>query len=302
MVLGRRLWICLVFGMLGLNVHAAEEAMPIKVRRLVRDGDAFNVQLLFEQTRQEMSLPASATTPASAPASRPAGDTLKAELTCRVDILDVDILGNTSAWITIAKFVSLADNKPILPPGAVVGVLNDDREAYLALRDGTPLSPEARAVLFHVHPLQYQLDDKSFGSNTGRKPGDTWNVDAISLSQIDSNAVFQVDPESVKGKVTFVGPEKAGNVSGWRLNAEVFRSGRHRVARIAGDTIDRQDISMQISMLYPLEPALPPLETRIVTDSTTTITRREEGKQAGEFRLEVRTHTVAQQTIVRVAK
>jgi hypothetical protein len=309
MGLGQRLLVCLFVGTLGLGARAADTHLPIKVQRTVRAGDAFKVHLIFEQTRREAPLPASttasqpATHAAAASSPAPSDQILKADLTCRVDVLDVDIRGHTSAWITVTRFLSLADNKEIVPAGKVIGILNDDRDRYLALRDGGELSADARIVLPYVHPLGYQLDETSFGSKEARGAGESWSVDPVSVAQIDSNSFFQIDPKSVKGKVTLVGPETAGNTPGLRLNIALAHCGQARFARDRGDTIDRQDLAMQISILYPLEPKLPPLESQIVTDTTATMTRRvaEDGK-ARETRTEVRTHTMARQTVAPVSK
>jgi hypothetical protein len=309
MGLRHRVLVCLFLGTLGLAAHAADEPLPIKVRRPVRSGDKFNVHLLFEQTRRESPLPppatASSSTAPTTAASAPAGPetVIKADLTCRVDVLDVAIQGHVSAWITITKFISLPDNREIVPAGKVVGVLNDGSELYLALRDGGTLTADARAVLAHVHPLEYQLDETSFGSKAPRRAGDSWNVDPVSVAQVDSNAVFQIDAKSVQGKVTLVGPEKAGTVPALHLNATLSHSGQDRFARHVGDTLDRQTLTMQVNALFPLDPALPPLESQIVTDITSQVTRRPEKPAAsGDTRLEIRTHTSAKQTITPVPK
>jgi hypothetical protein len=307
---GRRLLACLFVGTLSLGAHAADEPLPIKVRRPVRGGDSFNVHMVFEQTRRETALPpaTSAASPAvmpAAPASAPAPleRVLKADLTCRVDVLDVDRQGHTSAWVTVSRFLSLIDNREIVPAGKIIGILNDDMDMYVALRGGGELSPNARAVIPHLYPLGYQLDETSFGSKSARRAGESWSVDPVSVAQMDSNAIFQIDPETVQGKVTLVGPEKAGNTAGLRLNITLKHCGRDRVPRIVGDTINHQDLAMQIDVLFPLEPALPPLESQIVTDTTATLTRRTDGgNQAKETRVELHTHTVARQTIAPIPK
>ena len=205
--------------------------------------------------------------------------------------------------MTVSKFLSLADNREIVPAGKIIGILNGDLDLYVALRDGGELSAEARTVIPHVYPLGYRLDETSFGSKSPRRTGEAWSVDPVSVAQMDSNALFQIDPESVQGKVTLVGPENAGNTAGLRLTIALKHCGQDRVPKLVGDTILHQDLTMQFNILYPLEPALPPLESQIVTDATAAVTRRTDGAdQAKETRLEVRTHTVARQTIVPIAK
>jgi hypothetical protein len=307
MGIDRRLLVCLFVGTLCLGLRAAEEPVPIKVRRSVRGGESFNVHLIFEQTRRETALPpaAAASAPTVNPASAPAPleRVLKADLTCRVDVLDVDRRGHTSAWVTVSKFMSLADNKEIVPPGKVIGILDDDVDMYVALRGGGELTADARTVIPHLYPLGYQLDETSFGSKSPRRPGESWGVDAVSVAQIDSNPLFEIDPQTVQGKVTLVGLEKTGDTAAMRLNIAVKHCGKDRVPKIVGETINHQDLAMQINVLYPQDPTLPPVESQIVTDATATVTRRTDGDNpAKQSAFEVRTRTITRQTITPIAK
>jgi hypothetical protein len=229
--------------------------------------------------------------------------TIKAELTCRVEVVEVNYRGDTAIWITIGKFVSLPDNKEMVPAGKVIGLQADSLDAYLAIRGGGELSEEARTVLRHVHPLEYALDEESYGSKTPRKVGESWPVNALSVSQMDSNAVFAVDPKSVQGKVTLVGVEKAGAKPGVRVAVEMSQSGKDRLRKTTGDMFEQKDVTARINELLPLDQALPPLETEIITDVSAVGTQRVEvtGK-AQELKIQVKTHTVEKQTISAVQK
>jgi hypothetical protein len=303
---------------------AADEGYAIKVRRPARGGDAFDVHLLFEQTHQETALssatkstlpaagirpltrPASAPATAPVPASLPAPTThvIKADLTCKVEVVETNFRGQTSLWVTVQKFVSLVDNKEIVPAGKVIGILGDGTDVYLSLRSGDQLSEDARTVLKHLYPLSYQLDETSFGSKTPRKAGESWEVDALSVSQIDSDSTHQIDPKTVRGKVTLVGPEpcpapaKPAPIPGIRLNVDLACSGKDRIPKTNGEQIDHQDSKKQISALFPLDPALPPAEFQITTDTTGTLSRTLERNGPDlELKFQTRTHTVEKQTI-----
>jgi len=227
---------CLLLS-LAAAAAGADDAYAIQVRRPARVGDQFDVHLIFEETRSQRVAPVGATLPAALPAalavsmtstapatsipraatapattaaaSAPITHAIKADLTCRVEVTDVNYRGDISLSITVGRFTALPEGKELAPPGKVIGVQSDGLDVSLALHGGT-LSDEARTVLRHVHPLEYQLDELSFGSRVPRRAGESWAVNADSVAQMDSNVQFKVDPASVKGQVTLVGAEKAG--------------------------------------------------------------------------------------------
>ncbi len=322
---GHRLLAIVLALSLGAAARGAEEAYPIKVHRAARAGEVFDVHLVFEQTRTETAMPlttaarggtaaAPATAGAPATASRPATgaapaavvgavkeQTIKADLTCRVEVVEVNYRGETALWITVGKFISLKDTQELVPAGKVIGLQTDSMDVSMAVRGGGEISEEARVVLKHVHPLEYQLDEVSHGSKSPRKAGETWAVDAVSVSQIDSNVAFRVDAATVKGKVTLVGREQAGTGEGLRMTVEMAYGGQDRLRKTTGEMIERQSLTTRMSLLYPLDAALPPREEEMVADTVATETRRVAGK-AEDAAFAVKTHTVEKQTITTAAK
>ena len=59
------------------------------------------------------------------------------------------------------------------PAGKVIGILNDDLDLYVTLREGGELSADVRTILPHLYPLGYQLDETSFGSKSPRRAGES---------------------------------------------------------------------------------------------------------------------------------
>jgi hypothetical protein len=289
-----------------VSAQAAEEAYTLKVHRVARVGDVYAVHLVLDQTRTQTLTPrvaASRPATASAPAEtvgRSPEQTLKADLDCRVEVVAINLRGEFSLWITVNKFLSLKDQKEMVPAGTVIGVQTDSGDVSLVRRDGGELSADARAVLQRVHPLEYQLDEVSHGSKTPRKAGESWSVDALSVSQMDSNVAYLVDASTVKGKVTLVGAEKKGATPALRLTVDMTHSGQDRYRQPNGNLIERQILTTKLDLLYPLDPTLPPLETQSVTD--TVATGRRVADKTEETAFEVKTHTVEKQTITLVQK
>ena len=115
--------------------------------------------------------------------------------------MDVNYRGDISLSITVGKFTTLPEGKELAPPGKEIGLQSNGLDVSLALHGGT-LSDDARTVLRHVHPQEYQLDEQSFALTgaTVRAGGILGGQRGVRDADGIQCAVARCDTASVKGQ------------------------------------------------------------------------------------------------------
>ena len=189
------LWLALFCFCTGLPPVSAQE-YDIRMDRPVRAGEKF--RMTAKGTAEEKSL-----IKMGDELVRDDRENFAIDFEATMTVLEVDLRQRpTKAQFVVSKCIKTEayDQRPLIPPGAVVVAAVKDRESVFTV-NGEPAGREAGQALDLVITLSKggATDDEIFGTRSRKKVGDRWGINAELAAKELSDLKFKVTREALRG-------------------------------------------------------------------------------------------------------
>jgi len=274
---------------------AADESYPFKIARPFKAGDAYDLDMIIDNSRTSVITRQGA-------AKETTTEAFKGDITGRVDVAEVDARGNEKVFsLTVKKFTGGPEGKELVESGKIIDVKRTDQKVDYTMRGGASVSTEIQDILgqfcerLNNSPV---TDDEVFGSATPHKAGESWPVDAALAAQQATGSGVQIDPKKIAGQTTFKGVEMVAGTPALRLATTMNMTDAKPTGMPDTYTFDTCEVKSMTTSLLSTDITVPPLEREMNLETKVVI------KVAGAepLTLEVSDRQQEQSTITLVKK
>ena len=242
---------------------AEDAAYPIKLHRDCKVGDSYNTRITYENSN--------ATTLKAPPAApKLKKEAFKGQLEGCVKVLAINAIGNASSFTIVVKKFADDEGKEIIPADQIIEVTRGEEEVTFALKGGTALSNEAKAILSFLYRPDRgaSTDDDSFGTDKPQNVGASWPINAEASAKSAVSAGITVDPKDVAGSVTFKAVEKTSAGAPALRLAATMTVKNPKLSIPANATLESCTVKVTFGGLFPVDAAALAAESSLSMDMT----------------------------------
>ncbi|HEY6007548.1 MAG TPA: hypothetical protein VIU40_04435 [Geobacteraceae bacterium] len=251
-----KVWLVLWYLCAGVTTAAAAQDYEIRLDRPVRAGERFHVTASGSEEEKSVIT-------VGGELLRDDRENFTIDFDAVMTILEVDAQARpTRAQFSVTKCIKTEayDQRPLLPPGAVVVAAVKDREEVFTV-NGAPVNREVGKGLGLIITLSKggATDDEIFGTRSRRKVGERWGINAELAARELLDFKLKVAKEDLRGSTSLEQVVREGDRDYLLLAAE-FSVARVIPELPPGVVVEKSHVDMKFSGKYPLATVSPAVE------------------------------------------